>query len=403
MSCLAAFLLLILCTVPVWSLCSTGYSDGRPSPYPVWCPDQSHHYSPRMGYQTGSPVQTYPWTQSQYPSWSPGYGHGYSYGHNDIRRTGTYSPTTYPYGSYPSYSRSVPYSAPYGIQYPTTRYTPYNQHVSFPSTQYASPYSSMYSNSKWWPSAGQNYHYMSHQPYPRYENNFIDQFPDSYNYQKSYYPFPFGRSSNAREGKAVIRGRTGGSVDGVIEFCQIGTNMRVKGRVTGIPGGQGNRGLHILKDSTCPPLDQLPVDSKILDHFNPFNSPMHGPRDSMHKHAGDLGNIFVQFDGVSVFDFQVGQLSFSDPLTSIANRTIIITEREDDLGSNAQNIESRLRGNSGKAIACGVIQTQDTFAPATYVPPYLLPPVTPEDEFMRRRDFIPDYSSPTQYPYPRYY
>ena len=125
----------------------------------------------------------------------------------------------------------------------------------------------------------------------------------------------------------------------------------MKGRLYGVPGGQFTaKGLHILNSKSCPEI--LPA-TQTIDHFNPHQSPTHGPRDGVFKHAGDLGNIFVQFDGVSIFEFTSNQLSL-DGSNSIVNRSIIITERADDLGANL-NPESRRTGNAGKAIACGII------------------------------------------------
>ena len=126
--------------------------------------------------------------------------------------------------------------------------------------------------------------------------------------------------------------------------------VRVRGRLYGIPGGQSSKGLHILNSKSCPEI--LPA-IQTIDHFNPLNSPTHGPRDGVFKHAGDLGNIFVQFDGVSIFEFTSNQISL-DGENSIVNRSIIITDRMDDLGSTLSP-ESKRTGNAGKAIACGII------------------------------------------------
>lgn len=189
-----------------------------------------------------------------------------------------------------------------------------------------------------------------------------------------------------------MRGHPTSSVSGTIEFCQVGpTSVRVKGRITGLPGPSGNRGLHILKDIACPPLDQFPIDFKALEHFNPFNA-VHGSRDSVNKHIGDLSNIFVQFDGSTNIDFTVNQLSLDDPLYSIANHSIVITEREDDLGLNP-NAESRVRGNAGRAIACGIIGVR-----APLPPPFQSSSPFLEDPFLRRPDYYGSFP-PQNYPF----
>lgn len=383
------------------ALCSAGPFESRGSPHYIVCPD----HQAGSFYRTGNsdprwPSQVYGYSSmhSQSPPFSysqnqGGYGNGYSYGYNDIRRSG--SPPSYSYSanyvSYPrpNYPPNYPYNYNYGrgdAYHQTMQYYPSSSQY-YPKSQ--NPYPSA---NRWWPPVENSYH--TGYQYPNTGQFRSDHLPDPNFLQQQNYLSPFGRPSFMREGYAIMKGHPSTSVDGKIEFCQVGTNsIRIKGRLTGVPGGPGNRGLHILKDGACPPLSQFPIDPKALEHFNPFNSPVHGSRDSAipQKHAGDLGNIFVQMDGVTNMDFTVEQLTLDHPIYSIANHSIVITDHEDDMGVN-QNIESRFRGNSGRAIACGVIQVRDSPLPPPMMPasPYW------EDPFARR----PEYFPPHPHPYP---
>lgn len=68
------------------------------------------------------------------------------------------------------------------------------------------------------------------------------------------------------------------------------------------------------------------------------------------QHVGDLGNVIVDSDGRTVF-------RIIDPLLKvwdIIGRSIVITESEDDLGTGANTL-SKVDGNSGERLACGII------------------------------------------------
>ena len=71
----------------------------------------------------------------------------------------------------------------------------------------------------------------------------------------------------------------------------------------------------------------------------------------MERHAGDLGNIEANLDGVANFEFEVpaGTTLFGDD--SIFHRSIVIHELEDNLGKPKN-------GAAGIKIACGTIQKQ---------------------------------------------
>ena len=73
-------------------------------------------------------------------------------------------------------------------------------------------------------------------------------------------------------------------------------------------------------------------------------------------HAGGLGNIEAGNHGVAnVFIEDRGiSLSVESP-NYIGNRTVVIHQNEDDLGQGA-NFGSKIYGNAGHRIACGIIK-----------------------------------------------
>lgn len=316
------------------------------------------------------------------------------YGYDQRRMQMPYaSSRSYPY--YDPYNRN-PYQSNPMLIHPQSRPTSYAQAM----------YGSMY--------------------YPN-TRSYQDQYMNPFLPTHQQYPFPYGRNVVVKEAVAYMKGNPSSSIAGSIEFCQLGTaGVRVKGRLTGVPGPQGNRGLHILKDTSCPPLAQFPIESSALEHYNPFNSPTHGSRDSANKHVGDLGNIFVQYDGVAIIDFTtMSQLSLDDPNYSVVNHSIVLTDREDDLGSHPNDVESRRNGNSGRAIACGIITLRHSsnnyqqnypnypnsydqynyMYPGNEYSPYqqFQPQGYPQmDQFYRRSSYPNQYTSNSRPQYPQY-
>jgi Cu-Zn family superoxide dismutase len=89
-------------------------------------------------------------------------------------------------------------------------------------------------------------------------------------------------------------------------------------------------------------------------HFNPCGTP-HGDLtyNADARHVGDLGNVVSDNSGkiVTVLTDPVSRLYGA---FGIIGRTIVLYALKDDLGLGG-NAASRLNGNSGARIACGVI------------------------------------------------
>jgi Cu-Zn family superoxide dismutase len=103
-------------------------------------------------------------------------------------------------------------------------------------------------------------------------------------------------------------------------------------------------------------------------HYNPGNHEHAGPQDQ-HRHVGDLGSdlIFrlheIMLDilgNITGGSGNVAKINFKDAVIkltgsqSIIGRSIVVHEKEDDLG-RGNNPESKKTGNAGGRMACGVI------------------------------------------------
>jgi len=90
-------------------------------------------------------------------------------------------------------------------------------------------------------------------------------------------------------------------------------------------------------------------------HYNPYNASHGAPTDDFSaRHVGDMGNVKVNPDGN-------GHKVFYDRLIrlrgrfNVIGRTVVLHACADDLGHGGDH-ESRITGNSGKRLSCGIIR-----------------------------------------------
>lgn len=161
----------------------------------------------------------------------------------------------------------------------------------------------------------------------------------------------------------VLTNNTSKKVKGYIEFDIVVKNkiklMKININIEGLKPGK--HGFHIHQKGNL-----LEGCSSLCSHFNPDNT-SHGDitNNKNNRHAGDLGNIIVNKNGICKQTLYDKILKLNGKY-NIIGRSVVIHEKEDDLGlggldingkiiDKKLNTESLKTGNAGKRIACGII------------------------------------------------
>lgn len=140
-------------------------------------------------------------------------------------------------------------------------------------------------------------------------------------------------------------------VSGEVNFIQESETSPVTIEAKIYGATQGKHGFHIHEKNSIQ--DGCAATGA---HFNPTSSE-HGNIEGSIRHAGDMGNLLSE-DGRNI---KVQLLSRNMTLfgeESIIGRTCVIHALEDDLGAK-DDAASKLNGNSGQRLACGIVQTHD--------------------------------------------
>ncbi|KAL3828513.1 hypothetical protein ACJIZ3_017315 [Penstemon smallii] len=182
-------------------------------------------------------------------------------------------------------------------------------------------------------------------------------------------PKPLTVVSAAKKAVAVLKGTS--TVEGVVTLTQEGEGpTTVNVRITGLtPGKHGFHLVSISKLTYIIPdesmnyttLLKFSIQIKFLylgPHFNP-NGLTHGAPDEEVRHAGDLGNIVANADGVAEATIVDSQIPLTGP-NSVVGRAFVVHELEDDLGKGGHEL-SLSTGNAGGRLACverGVLSLQ---------------------------------------------
>lgn len=146
------------------------------------------------------------------------------------------------------------------------------------------------------------------------------------------------------EARAVLQGKSGRKVTGEVLFFSTQDGVRIYAEVEGL-APLARHGFHIHEKGDCSAFDA----STAGEHFNPFNS-IHGHPHLVSHHAGDLGNLVADDFGRAVFDEVIEDISLDpEKRNSVVGLAVIVHNWEDDFLSQPD-------GNSGVAIACGIIR-----------------------------------------------
>ncbi|XP_042381836.1 superoxide dismutase [Cu-Zn], chloroplastic-like isoform X1 [Zingiber officinale] len=142
---------------------------------------------------------------------------------------------------------------------------------------------------------------------------------------------------------AVLKGTS--NVEGVVTLVQENDGPTIVNvRVTGLTPGLHGFHLHEYGDTTNGCIS-------TGAHFNP-NKMTHGAPEDEIRHAGDLGNIVADFEGVAEATIVDKQIPLSGP-NSVVGRAFVVHELEDDLGKGGHEL-SLTTGNAGGRLACGM-------------------------------------------------
>lgn len=155
---------------------------------------------------------------------------------------------------------------------------------------------------------------------------------------------------------AQVRSKNEKNIFGYIYFFENldGTTL-IEGDLMGLP--YGYHAMHIHEKANT-----INCCESLGKHYNPFNK-QHGDRVTKdmfgnekineNRHVGDLGNIYVDNNGIAKFSFVDSLIKLKGPY-SIMGRSIIIHQDKDDGGLSSHPL-SKDTGNSGDRIAYGII------------------------------------------------
>ncbi|WVZ00394.1 hypothetical protein V8G54_026463 [Vigna mungo] len=134
--------------------------------------------------------------------------------------------------------------------------------------------------------------------------------------------------------KAVALLKGSSSVQGIVKLIQQDNGpTTVTVRVSGLVPGPHGFHLHEYGDLTngCLSTGILKALVSIFGpHFNPKKFTHGAPEDKI-RHAGDLGNIVANADGVAEATIVDNQIPLFGP-NSVVGRALVVHELEDDLG-----------------------------------------------------------------------
>jgi superoxide dismutase, Cu-Zn family len=144
----------------------------------------------------------------------------------------------------------------------------------------------------------------------------------------------------ATKAVAVLQPTQGNKVEGKVTFTAAEKGLKINVHVTGLTPGK--HGFHIHEFGDC----SAPDGASAGGHFNPTGDPHAAPTDEK-RHAGDLGNLEANKDGVADLEY-VDHKAALDGASSVLGHGVIVHANPDDL-------KTQPTGNAGGRVACGVV------------------------------------------------
>lgn len=130
-------------------------------------------------------------------------------------------------------------------------------------------------------------------------------------------------------------------------FQQTTREITLRIQLQGL-GKNRKRGFHIHQFG-----DLSDGCTSMCAHFNPLGHQHGGPHSKNH-HAGDLGNVESDANGIANYEMTIQGITLKASKFCIIGRGLIIHEDEDDLGEGGHK-DSLTTGHAGKRSACAVI------------------------------------------------
>lgn len=136
-----------------------------------------------------------------------------------------------------------------------------------------------------------------------------------------------------------------GARKGSVGFTQTKEGLAITVAATGLPAG--TKGIHIHSVGKC----EGPGFDSAGAHWNPA-AHQHGTENPQGSHMGDLKNIVIGTDGAGALAALIPNGRLKDgpmPLMDADGAAVVVHTAADDYKTDPS-------GNSGKRIACGVVQ-----------------------------------------------
>ena len=140
---------------------------------------------------------------------------------------------------------------------------------------------------------------------------------------------------------------------GSVEFSQKQFNLTITVRAQVVGLKDGPHGFHIHEFG-----DRTNGCATMGGHFDPYGE-HHGGLDTLHRHAGDLGNVDSKdgiIDTIIKCDSRKVHVSIyhAHARDCVLGRGVVLHKLQDDEGRGGDE-ESLITGNAGARVACGVI------------------------------------------------
>lgn len=142
---------------------------------------------------------------------------------------------------------------------------------------------------------------------------------------------------------AVIRSTEGNDVRGTVRFEQVDGGVRVTAVVHGLTPGS-KHGFHVHEFGDATKGDGTSAGS----HYDPAGTEHHAdPGEGGHHHAGDMGNLEADEQGVARFEKTFEFMSVAGSQAPVLGRAVIIHAKPDQFDQPT--------GSAGDRIGIGVI------------------------------------------------